>query len=517
MLAKLARFAQGVRLDAFATLATLTTTLVASPAIAQAEPAQTLTYDAFLDAVAQRHPERSIDEAGIAASRRAEDRAGVLADPQLSVGRDDVPMPRRAQRVMVDEADRDEAQWKLTLSQTFPWPGTLAAEKRAAAARTAAVDASAGLAAYERRFHAAEVFLRIVRTAKMLAAQRANLAVVDGIRNFAHEKFRQGIGSHMEFLQTHSESGVLRANIAAMETDLENLQRHALLLMGDDGHLDPAAVAFVADWPEALVRPSTTAASEPPATDLAREDILRREADAVAARAAASRRSLPSITASGMLMQDDAGMRMYGAMVGVAVPLFSGTQRRALADETSQVERGAAGNVAWHDRRRDLAVAQTQARIAQLESTLASLRRDLIPPVREHIEGATAQFSQGKGELSEIIQGRRTLLQLEVTEVQMMETLARSNLGLERIRAGFVDDTLDEELPQLEVPGTAGAMSGGMGSSSSSSSSSSMGSMRGRATGTRRDSRAPMPQTPTAPPMQDDDGAQPGGASGMGM
>jgi outer membrane protein TolC len=123
----------------------------------------------------------------------------------------------------------------------------LAAEERAATARFATVKADTGLASVERRFEAAEPFLRLVKLAKLIEVERATAQVVDSIREFTHEKFKQGVGSHMEFLQSHSESGVLKTNLAAFATANSRFERIcAGLERPQRRHEGPARTSFEA-------------------------------------------------------------------------------------------------------------------------------------------------------------------------------------------------------------------------------------------------------------------------------
>jgi outer membrane protein TolC len=419
-----------------------------------------LTYETFVEAVAARHPERAIDLQTLAKSKEAERRAGLLPDPQLSVSRDEVPLKGRLQKEPeMAEAAKDGAEWQLQLSQSFPWPGTLSAEERAAKARVATTEADTGLAALMRRFEASELFLRLVRTAKLIYVERANSVVVNGLRDFSHEKFKQGIGSHMDFLQSHSEAGVLKANVATLELDLRNLKRHALALMDDSAAKSPDDIQFVLEWPLRLIK--ETEPAKDAAADLARERIVRAKDAELARQDAEYRRSLPSFMASGMLMQEDGGMRMYGAMVGVTVPVYSNIQRSSLSAERGIIEGRTGSELSWHDRRKALALAQAEDRIVQIEANFKALRQEIIPPVREHIEAATAQFAQGRGDIAAIIDGRRTLLNLQLTEIRTTEALALARLSVEKVKAGLIDDALDLEVPQLVGAASSGMSMGG--------------------------------------------------------
>lgn len=481
---------------------------------AQTANSAPLTYELFLAQVAERHPERAIDSKSVAQAHESERRAGLLADPSFSIGRDQVPLPGRYQHVDVSDMDRGQAQTTYGLSQAFPWPGTLSSEVRAAHEGVASILVETKLLALQRRFEAAELFFRLVRTAKLIEIGRANLVVVNGIRDFTHEKFQQGIGSHMQFLNTHSEAAVLKANLASTELALANLKRHALLLIDRPDTAAPDLVDFALEWPRGTVVSETPVDAS--AVDLAREKIVRTKATAVALKDAQYRRSLPSIMASGMMMQGDGGMRMYQATVGVSVPLYSNIQRSSLNDDTALVVSRSDDELAWHERKKALALDQAESRIAQLEANLKSLSEEIIPPIKEHIESATNQFSQGKADIASIIDGRRSLLNLQMTEVRTTESLALARLSVEKIKAGFVDEQLDLEVPQLvgvapsNMNTGAGDGDGGMGGMQIPSA----------------DKRA-MPKKTMTPPrrgpstgtldMQEDNSSTGGKKSGMGM
>jgi outer membrane protein TolC len=452
---------------------------------ARAGTAAPMDFETFVGRVEQHHPEAAIVHRRLAESDEAPNRAGLLPDPQLSAGRS---QPSR--------------QWEASLSQSFPWPGTLAAEERAAAAQAAVSRSDADGATLVRRFAAAELFLRMVRIAKRIEVQRASLDVVAGIKDFAHAKFRQGVGSHLEFLQSHSEGAVLKANLAALETDLRNLKRHAALLLGDPATKGPDDLQLILDWPKS----STTTAGTPGERRDSVRDRLLNEQDVEAARSdAAYRRSLPAFTATAMVMKEEMGEPMYGALAGVSLPLFSTSERRSLSRASTTREARIKDEISWHDRQKELARAQTIDRIAQLETNVKVLRDEIVPPVKEHIEAATAQFGQGKASIGAVIEGRRTLLGLQVTEILAHESLALARLGLEKIEAGMVETELDLPVPQLASP-TAAGMGPDMGAASGAA-------MDTMSTKPRKDMQT-KPKRPALPAPEDETGPK---SSGMGM
>lgn len=429
-------------------------------------PHRNITFETFVEAVLSQHPERSIDEKTLARAKEGSLRSGLLSDPQIKIGRDEVPLRGRLQPEpkMADEA-KGGAEWQIELSQSFPWPGTLAAEERVAQTNVSTAETNISLSGLMRRFEAEELYLKIIRTDKLLAIEKANFLVVDGIRELTHEKFKQGVGSHHEFLQAHSESGVLKTNVASLETNLLNLKLHALLLMGDPALSNPGSVSFAVDWPQSLISP-VNPREKKNGQDLVRQKIQLEQENQLARQDVEYRRSLPSFMTSGMLMQEDAGMRMYAAMVGVSVPIFSQVQRNSLNREGSLTQDQTNRSLAWQDQRKQLALMQTESRIAQIQKNYLALEQEIIPPVKEHIEATTVQFSQGKSDIAAIIDGRRILLNLEMSKVRTMEALARARLSMEKINAGLIDQELDEEVPQVIGASSAMSMTGASSSGS---------------------------------------------------
>lgn len=475
----------------------------ANPSFAQA--AAKLSYDQFIKLVVKQHPENDISTKYLLKAKETAKRAGILSDPQVTIGRDQVPLPGRFQQMRADaamsenkEPDESNAQWQVGLSQSFPWPGTLSAESRAANAVVEAVESDVARLQLERRFAATELYLRMVRVSKLIAIQKSNLAVAESVKNFAHEKFKQGTGSHMQFLQTHSESGILKANVAALETDFLNLKRHAILLMNDPATTDPVTLQLEMEWPDA--RSETQATS-----DFIRQGLVQEKEVWLRRNEGVYRRSLPSFVVSGMLMQEESGMRMYGAMVGLSVPLYSNGQRRSLTRDYSLSQGQSESELAWHDQRKNLALVQAKNRIIQIEANVLALRREIIPPVREHIEAAIVQFSQGQADIGSIIEGRRTLLNLQVTEILTSEALAIARVGLNKINAGLMDMEIDLEVPQLAGPGSAD-----MGNN--------MGGASGMSDKSKSSIRRPVKEKSGVMENTNSEEDEPaGGSSGMGM
>ncbi|MBC7660772.1 MAG: TolC family protein [Chitinophagaceae bacterium] len=430
-------------------IVTMVTVFYARIAISESKEPLQLNFDSFVARVTDHHPEKSIDELKFEKAKSASERAGILSDPNLQFGRDRAPLKGSLQpKPLMAREENDFAMWKIGIAQNFPWPGTLAAEDKAAEIQVETVKIENDVSSVLRRLEAADLFLKIIRTQKLLEIEKENFKAVDGIRELTHEKFRQGVGSHHEFLQAHSESGILRINVSSLQTDLLNLKMHALFLINDHSITNIQQLTFQTDWPESFLNKSVDDNKTAP-TNLLRSKFERQSEGALARQRLEYQRSLPTIMLSGEVMREDSGVRMYAAMLGVSLPLYSGRQRKSLSHEIDMVQKQTSETLSWQDRRRELAQQQGEARVSQLKSNLEVLEKDIIPPIKEHIEATTAQFGQGKIDIGSIIDARRAYLSLEVSRIRTTEALIRAKISLFKISAGLIDDEIDQEIPQM--------------------------------------------------------------------
>jgi len=475
-----------------------------------------LRFGEFADLVSRAGPENALDVATLGLAEAQSARAGVLKDPMLAVTRDDVPVAGqwREKEAMAGDAPTGVApSWRLAFTQSFPWPGTLAREKQAAAAATDATRIASDASRAARRFAAMELYLNMIRLQKAIKVQKAVKVEADAFRDFVHERYRQGIGAHLEFLQTHTESVVIGANIASLSSELANLTRHARLLLTGVSGLDVEHVGFQLEWPADFLKgdgPAIVPQDQSP--DYTKASIGQIREREVAGKEAAYDRTLPAFTLSGMAMRDDMGMRSIGAMAGVTVPLYSHTERAALAAESALVKARADQQLSWYEKTKQLALAQTTERMQRLSANLSTLYKDILPAVREHLEVAEVAYGQGKGAVTSIIEGRRELLNLEMARLSTEEALAQAHLAFARVEAGFVDQAIDAPIPAIPYAPMASSSMEGAGPAAKMGGKTRFGGGRGRIPGAWTGDKLPG-QAERAPEEQH----QPDDAPDMGM
>lgn len=432
--------------------------VVASPALAESAATLSVDLNQFVSLVEKGHPEKSIDELARARASEAENKAGVLSDPEIALGREEVPL-----NAMDPEAS-SRAMSKLTITQMFPWPGTLSSEKSAAEAATQRQDVSVKLSAAQRRLDAKDFYISLVAASKLIGIERENLAETTNILKSAEARLKYGVGSHHDVIQAQNEKTVLSLNLDAMEGDLQNLKDQAAQMMGRD---DASGLTFALTIPSEYISPQSAPASA--SDDFTKAKLQATQSEASAQLAAERKKSLPSFMASGMLMKEDSGMQMYSFMAGVRIPIFSGSVRQGVAAEQALVSRQTSEELTWHDKRKQLALTQNKRRRSIVEANLRGLSGEIVPNARQHLKTIATEYEQGKGSFAQVNAARKLLLKYQLAQIIAERDLAMTTVSRERIEAGIIDAELNRPMPQLPSTemssGEMSSMGSGMGSS----------------------------------------------------
>jgi len=413
-----------------------------------------ITYASFVDAVIINYPERSIWQRNVDLTRQRERRAGILPDPEIALSREGISFDS-----LEDVEAQDQAvdatmtpRWEMTVTQRFPWPGTLAAA--VTASQTEGEIAELNLLQREAalRLEAAEFFMQLVAISKTIEIEHKNLQETNKIFELASERFKQGTGSYADVLQARIEKINLQADIDSQIDQFENLKLQARLLMGRrNDNKQPFDLSFP-DWVEAGFP-----------TDKSTKDFTASNINLANRRDKAMietqyRESLPMFMTSGMVMQTDNGMRSYGGMLGIQVPLFSGIKRRSLSSEETLVQSQFQDSLLWYEEKKQVASSQIARRISRAMKNIKTLSDELSPLAQENLQVAMQIYGAGGGTATSLIEARRSLLRVETAKVSASYELAMARLAARQIELGFVDAVIGSPIarPQSQL---------GMGSS----------------------------------------------------
>ncbi|MEY4066535.1 MAG: hypothetical protein RIR26_2743 [Pseudomonadota bacterium] len=489
-----------------------------------------VNFQEFIQKVASNHPERSIDQTSVERTRAAERKSGRLIDPTIAIGRERQPFgsARRMDAGMdpmgkPENNSTDEAAWTLSVTQLFPWPGALRSETNAAEKQTEIAKLRLDAADALRVFEAKELFVDLTTKARLISNEQENLKETQRILDSARARFSQGIGIQADVLSAQNEKMLLAANIESLKAEFDNLASRGKQLMGLSSTAEVTFNLALAEFSSGSSGVGKRNSSiRNPGTDYTQRQIQSTTEAASADIAAERKRSLPEIMTLVMLMREDSGMKMFGAMVGIRVPIFSGGTREALSTEETIVRQKASQEISWHEQKKSLANAQTARRSMTLKKNLELLKKEIVPNAQQHLSSTLAEYAQGRGTINAVNESRRSLLKLQATQITLEQDITLADLSMERIQAGFVDGEIDVPISGMPLSGIG---SEGMGTGMEMGRSSGMSRMQ-------KNPRAPMngpskgtlpspkrsPQTPSGGMNTPDAEASPSsGMGGMGM
>lgn len=416
----------------------------------QHSSAARVDFDTYLKEVSEKGLEAKFEDLEVRSARESENRAGRLMDPEINIGRQNVPIMKQNMSTMSTSENRSlSPSWNLQLTQNFPWPGTLGHESSAAEKRTKLAKTGAQLSKLERVSGAGEFFVDLVAAEKNIAIEKLSLDEASRVLKWTENRFSLGKSSHHEVIQSRIEREVLATNLATLMSEFLNMKDQAAQLMG---RARANEIEFVFEYPKLIQKDEQA--------DLYKESLDAERGAVVEDLQAERKRTLPSFMLSLMLMQEDTGMVMGGAMVGVKVPIFSHGVRRSLESEKEIALTRAAQSSALYEQKKVIARAQNDRRISQIHANLKVVDASLIPAAQSHLEQVGEEYAQGKAQLSLITEARRNLLRLRQAQNALRAASAKSELLRVQIEAGLLDNASSYVIPQIPQTQGMNAMSG---------------------------------------------------------
>ncbi len=333
----------------------------------------------------------------------------------------------------------------LSLTQTLPWPGTLAARAEAAAALAEAASSrrqatEVEVAAAVRRAWAHAAWLG--ENAAVLRAQRD---LARGLETSVRAAYEAGHGRYGDVLQAQVERARREDQLARLHEDLIAARSRLNSALGRDAQ-SPLALPAALDAGEAediAVAPADTSA-HPRLAALSRRASAARSDSEAARRAGRPALSLGvdwiSMQARGM---DPGGDRSEAvrAKVGLSLPIWRGKYDGAAAAAA------AVGRSADAERRALQQVLDARAEVALASWRDARRRRDLydgelLPLARQAYETVLAAYRAEGASFADVLAAQRTLLDLELSLLAARRDLVVAAADLDEAR-GTLPASLD--------------------------------------------------------------------------
>ena len=345
--------------------------------------------------------------------------AGALPDPMLNVGIMDLTLPRFGFR------QSDFTEVDVELSQQFPWPGTLGAQRRAASAMARGAHSETMVLRREITVRVAALYhrLRYVATAReTLARQRV---LLESAVEISTARYGAGSVPQSDPLQARVALARLGAEAAALDAEEAGLRADLRAMRGVRAPEQLAIAPIDLDTISAIV----AGAEADHAAHLAGMDPLGDHPRLQARRAgieaaeetvrAESASGKPDFQVSARYGARPLGSDFFSAFVGIRLPLWAGRkQRRLIEAATIDVE------VA----RQELEEDQADLR-ADLDRTLAEARagatrlrlliESVLPITREGVDAALRSYRTGQADFLSVLlaEDAQYRAELEANEV----------------------------------------------------------------------------------------------------
>jgi outer membrane protein, heavy metal efflux system len=389
---------------------------------AAAEP---LTLSWALKTAREANPEVRALAAERAAAWERVPQARAFEDPTLAVQLWNFPFTRKpgaGSMVMVQVA------------QPLPFPG-----KRDLRAEVAG--ASARVAGESVRMRQLELAAEVKRLYYQLWTNRAarslnqrNSELLEQLRKTALARVSAGTGAVTDVLRLETEQARLRADLSTLRRDREALAAALNVRLGRKA-LAPLGEP-VEDFPTEPSRsyPALLAAAERQRPDLRAAGLESGRAESQIALARRNR--YPDFMPMLMFMQDIEMGSSWGATLGVGVPIWSAAkQGRAVREAT---ETAAAARERQHGARLEVErqVREASASAASAAERLQLLRTQVIPRARAALEAMRADYVASREGLTALLDGRRTLQDLELELEKARAEVAMTRAELERAVGG---------------------------------------------------------------------------------
>ena len=310
---------------------------------------------------------------------------------------------------------------RLSLSQIFPWPGTLSARADAAEERARASDArweftrvhileSVALAWYDYAWLAAAT-LSTEEARDLLRQQEAIL----------QDRYRTGTATHAELLRAQVELGRLEERVLALRGQRPSAAAHLNAARGLPVDTSVAWPVALEEPPRAIPDPSAVRVAASESNPLL--DIHRHDAQAAGLRASAAQRSarpqfrvgVTTILTGTSELTSFAGQGedAWSLDLAMSLPLWSGDskaeEQQALAERRAQ-EAEVRASALWLGAEAEealFALEEAQRRI--------SLYRDaLLPKAEEALLTTAVAYQTERASFTDFLETERTLLELQL-------------------------------------------------------------------------------------------------------
>jgi cobalt-zinc-cadmium efflux system outer membrane protein len=354
-----------------------------------------LGVDAYVQLVLRAHP-GARQAAALDASAVAERKAlRVIPDPSFEYSRDWA-------RPRAGDGSR-AAEDGFSLSQTIPWPGTLAASARAGDRAADALRADGTNARWDIAIEARRTFARLLYARQALDITRAAEADASALRDLTAKRAELGESREVDRIKTQVEWLRQQRSLLAVEREAEAAEELVRTLA-----VEPLPRPLLLDGE--LPRPiaSTDAAALRERIRLANPRVVgaRAVAERDAALASAARRGrIPDLDVA-WFREKEIDKEADGFRVGIRVPLWNANRGQIARAEAAASLAEAGAQRALIDAHAALERARQELDVASIQADL--LDREILPAAARSLDLARFSYREGETSLLDLLDAQRT-------------------------------------------------------------------------------------------------------------
>ena len=353
--------------------------------------------------------------------------AGTLPDPVISVALMNRPVSGFG-------TSEPMTMNQLQLSQSVPWPGTLGAARQQQSALADAARFSADEAAAQLVGRVTSVYYQLAFVDRAITIAERTRSLLRDFLEVALARYGVGDGLQQDVLQAQVSVAEQTAEIASLTQQRVTTAARLNALLGRSSTIpigelqlpDPGVLPTSADT--LLVR----AMQSRPALQAAAAQVTAADAGIRLARRAA----YPDLMLSAAYGQRPQFGDMVSLMVGVSVPLRSGSRQRPLQAEMAAMRASEDADA------RDL-LHDTESRLIELRASAVEARQlstlyatAILPQARANVESALSAYRVGRVDYQTLVQSQLTVNRYETELVRLSAQFHQALAEIDALTGG---------------------------------------------------------------------------------
>jgi outer membrane protein TolC len=398
------------------------------PPLAAQAPTDTLRIADAIDIARRESPALIAARSGVTAATERATSAGALPDPVLSLGLMNRP---------IDGFGTDEPMTmnQVELSQDIPWPGTLGAMRREAAAWALAESHEAAEVEVMLLAQVIERYFTLAATDRTLDILARNQELLRDFFDVTTSRYEVGEAPQQDVLQAQVAVAMMSEEIIVLGEQRRADAARLNALLGRDAETPVPALELPPLGDELPSVDSLMAAATAGSPALRAAEARRRaSADGVAV---AHRERYPDLMLGVAWNQRPAFDDMASLMVGVRLPIRPGSRQQPRIREREAMAAGA--DAAAHELTNQTwaSVVESRAAAERARSLGTLYRTAILPQATAAVDAALSGYRVGEVNYSTLVESQMTVNRYEIALVRITaeyhQAVARVDALLGRI------------------------------------------------------------------------------------